>query len=109
MRVRTAGELSGTVQMDSERQEELPPRQVPQLETRPQCGPDNVRYAQDRKDGTLHDGPRGDLYELLFHSKMTQTQNVAHVRNIVTGNTDPKVGKICQVFESRCRKAKGYR
>lgn len=41
--------------MGPQRQEELSPRQVPQLETRTQCGPDHVCYAQDRQNGTLYD------------------------------------------------------
>ena len=39
--------------MGSERQEELPARQVPQLEARPQRLPDHVHHAQDWEDGQV--------------------------------------------------------
>ena len=45
--------------MGSERQEELPARQVSQLEARPQRLPDHVHHAQDREDGQVHGRPRG--------------------------------------------------
>jgi hypothetical protein len=41
------------MQMDSEREEELSSREVPQLEARPERSADDVCYAQNREDGEV--------------------------------------------------------
>ena len=47
--------IAGAVSVDSERQEELPACQVPQLEACAQRGSDHVCHAEDRQDGTLYE------------------------------------------------------
>ena len=44
----------GVMSLDFECEEELPSREVPQLETRSQRVPDHVHGPQDRKDGQIH-------------------------------------------------------
>ena len=47
--------------MDSEREEELPASEVPQLEARAQRRPDHVHRAQDWKDGQVHERLGGEV------------------------------------------------
>lgn len=47
----------GPLSLGAKRPQELSPGQVPQLATCTQRGPNNVRHAKDRQNGTFHDGP----------------------------------------------------
>ena len=47
------------VPLGAERQEELPTRQLPQLEARAQRLSDHVHRAEDGKNGSVHGRPRG--------------------------------------------------
>lgn len=49
----------GSLSMGVKCEEKLQARQIPQLETRVKRGSDHVRYAQNGKNGKVHDGFRG--------------------------------------------------
>jgi len=49
------------VSLDSEREEELPARQVPQLASRAQRLSDDVHGPQDRQARQVHERPRGEI------------------------------------------------
>lgn len=47
----------GPLPLDPQRKEELPTGEVPQLATRSERGPDDVRHVQNGEDGALHERP----------------------------------------------------
>ena len=54
--------IPGSMPLDSEREEELPASEVPQLETCPQCLPNYVHCPQNWKNGLLYEWSWGDWY-----------------------------------------------
>lgn len=48
---------AGALSLGSQREEKLPSSEIPQLATRPECRPNDVRHDENRQNGEIYDWP----------------------------------------------------